>query len=262
MANLAFLVSAMKALSKKHSLTKHFVAQLELDIEVGGIKLPGVSNSKTSNKDSPRQYSTNIPNTPMNGILAERDGAAMTVHEMQSFVQDMNAVQTKPPHQSFGGIIPTPSGTSPPCQNKGKTPVSNTFSRSPFDSNHPVYQASNDARAIPPIPQMTQRPNQFQDVSPLANADSMQTSGNTPSSNSSTSNTQQFPYRPFEPDNLNKDLGHSRIPWPPEGGSFFLQDSAWTWTQEALSEFENQQIANDPNTYLEESVWKDDAGHI
>ena len=37
MANLEFLISAMKALSKTHSIIPHFTAQVEIDIENSGI---------------------------------------------------------------------------------------------------------------------------------------------------------------------------------------------------------------------------------
>ena len=39
-ANLEFLVAAMTAIGSRHSITKHFTAQLELDIEASGIIRP------------------------------------------------------------------------------------------------------------------------------------------------------------------------------------------------------------------------------
>ena len=61
--NLEFLLAAMKAIGNRHSITKHFTAQLELDIEGAGIK----------------------PNIPLNGILAQRSGSPMTTSEIRSF---------------------------------------------------------------------------------------------------------------------------------------------------------------------------------
>lgn len=61
--NLEFLLAAMKAVGNRHSITKHFTAQLELDIEGAGIK----------------------PNIPLNGILAQRSGSPMTATEIRSF---------------------------------------------------------------------------------------------------------------------------------------------------------------------------------
>jgi hypothetical protein len=43
MANLEFLIAAMKALSKRHPITEHFVAQLELDIGASGIAKSTIS---------------------------------------------------------------------------------------------------------------------------------------------------------------------------------------------------------------------------
>ena len=42
MANLEFLLAAMSAIGNRHSITKHFTAQLELDIEGSGIIRPYV----------------------------------------------------------------------------------------------------------------------------------------------------------------------------------------------------------------------------
>jgi hypothetical protein len=43
MANLEFLIAAMKALSKRHPITEHFVTQLELDVDASGIAKSTVS---------------------------------------------------------------------------------------------------------------------------------------------------------------------------------------------------------------------------
>lgn len=43
MTNLEFLIAAMKALSKRHPITEHFVAQLELDIGASGISKTTIS---------------------------------------------------------------------------------------------------------------------------------------------------------------------------------------------------------------------------
>jgi hypothetical protein len=91
LANLEFLVAAMKALSKMHPLTLHFVAQLELDIEPSGIGICGLS--KTPEMESPHLLSTAFPNTPINGLIAEREGAPMTIAEIQIFIQGEHVSQ-------------------------------------------------------------------------------------------------------------------------------------------------------------------------
>lgn len=73
--NLEFLLGAMRSIGRKHSITRHFIAQLELDIDAAGFA------------KSPRQEAENpkIPNVPINGVLPARQGQAMTLEEIQSF---------------------------------------------------------------------------------------------------------------------------------------------------------------------------------
>ena len=39
-SNLEFIATAMLAIGKRHPITKHFSAQLDLDIEAAGIEMP------------------------------------------------------------------------------------------------------------------------------------------------------------------------------------------------------------------------------
>lgn len=73
LGNIEFLLAAMAAIGQKHSITKHFSAQLELDAEGAGLKGAGCKLPKT------------IPNTPINGLLADRNGMPMTVENLQSY---------------------------------------------------------------------------------------------------------------------------------------------------------------------------------
>jgi hypothetical protein len=57
MTNLEFLVSAMKALGKTHSITQHFTAQVEIDIENSGIKSDGDGPSALSSPKGHKQMS-------------------------------------------------------------------------------------------------------------------------------------------------------------------------------------------------------------
>ncbi|EKD21317.1 fungal specific transcription factor domain-containing protein [Drepanopeziza brunnea f. sp. 'multigermtubi' MB_m1] len=73
MVNIDFLLAALRAVGKKHPITRHFSVQLELDIEGAGLKGP---RPKLQN---------DIPNIPINGLLAERNGVPMTVDNLNSF---------------------------------------------------------------------------------------------------------------------------------------------------------------------------------
>lgn len=72
LTNLDFLLSAMRSLSRRHSITHHFIAQLELDIEAAGIRkvhpierVPGLVRKR-----------------PMNGILGTEEGHAMNIEDL------------------------------------------------------------------------------------------------------------------------------------------------------------------------------------
>jgi hypothetical protein len=69
--NLDFLLNAMRALGKKHTITNHFTAQLELDIEASGIRNPVPSARDSS------------PRVPV-GMYAERGGLCTIMDDMNS----------------------------------------------------------------------------------------------------------------------------------------------------------------------------------
>lgn len=73
--NLEFLLGAMRSIGRKHSITRHFIAQLELDIDAAGF-------TKSPRHEAGRPK---IPNVPINGLLSARQGQGMTLEEMQSF---------------------------------------------------------------------------------------------------------------------------------------------------------------------------------
>lgn len=72
--NIEFLLAAMSAIGLKHSITRHFSAQLELDVEAAGLK-----TSKTSGSQ------IHAPNTPIHGLLADRNGVPMTVDNLNHY---------------------------------------------------------------------------------------------------------------------------------------------------------------------------------
>lgn len=241
----------MKALSKRHPLTKHFVAQLELDASALGIPLSGFQGVHI---DSPHELSTGFPNIPMNGLLAERKGAPMTVTEIQSFVQQERIAPPWTPRQgawtprseaALHGVMLATKGTD---QSDSNRVFVDPFSREEHKDPHDFT-----SNAIPPMADTQSR-----DLSPMANSDSVPTtlSGNTPSSDYSGSNSKQFPYRPSEPD------AHKKSSVAQETGIFSTTIHDWTLTQDELNEFENQQAIADSNVFLDDAIWNPDLNHV
>ncbi|KAI6714041.1 C6 transcription factor Prf [Diplocarpon mali] len=74
MENVTFLLAAMAAIGQKHSITKHFSVQLELDLEGAGLKGRERHNEAIY-----------IPNTPVNEWLAERHAIPMTADHRHSY---------------------------------------------------------------------------------------------------------------------------------------------------------------------------------
>lgn len=75
-ANLEFLISAMKSIGTKHSVTNHFTAQIELDMMAAGI---GTSLQ-------PSVEAREMPSLPIAGIDPDRRGMPMTYDNLQNFV--------------------------------------------------------------------------------------------------------------------------------------------------------------------------------
>lgn len=76
--NLDFLLSAMRALGKRHSITNHFTAQLELDIEASGIRNPAAMPSEP----------TPIKRGMMTGILQDRPSAPKSFADFRDYSND------------------------------------------------------------------------------------------------------------------------------------------------------------------------------
>jgi hypothetical protein len=110
--NLDFLLAAMKAIAKRHSVTNHFTAQLELDIEAASIR----STSGPSAKKA-------IPNTPINGLLPERGGAPMTVSDLKSYRESDSNITIR--SQAEGEFRTSP--TSAPQTYHGRQPFVMSF---------------------------------------------------------------------------------------------------------------------------------------
>ncbi|TVY75878.1 Citrinin biosynthesis transcriptional activator ctnR [Lachnellula suecica] len=207
-ANLEFLLAAMRALSKRHPITTHFVAQLELDIQASTGQKPALSSILDSSDiletGFPKKtfITSATPNVPMNGLIVEREGQPTTMAEL--FLTRPEKKKNQPPW--YGAMPSEQNSQSPP-----------------------------DVNSIPTT-----------------------ASGNTPSSESSSSNTRQFPYRQSD-SSTHKATAPSL--WPPEGTGFFSTPD-WGITQAELDSLGNQQIITDANPYLDDTLWNQDSGHL
>jgi hypothetical protein len=192
----------------------------------------------------------------------------MTVEDIQNFAQkekDKALPRTDGIHNVvplYGVNPPTSASQSPPDINSTTDPYLDPWAKQPYISSSSFHAGNNPGdHAIPPITSMAQG-DQFRDISPLGHSDSIPTtlSGNTPSSDTSSSNTRQFPYRQSE-SSSRKESAPSQNPWLPEGTpNFFTATPDWTMTQDELQNLENQQMITDPNAYLDESIWNHDPG--
>ena len=264
--NLEFLVAAMRAIGHRHSITHHFTAQLEIDMESSGIKFP----------------TRHMPNISMNGIIPSRAGKPISTDdllllselsyrdggknvglpELCSRMSNMakgipdaasgaesTASKAENPAgegvyrlstRHFCGVLPRkmpesesvvhlpPEGLrenhvhpSPP---NWDPPASSALSGSSFKTqSRQQTQASSDASAFslpnPPIPA---EPNFGNSAGSPFDLDSLP-SGNTPSSDASSSNTMQVPHRQSGP-NKTQIPGYSTLQADP---SSFVTASDW-----------------------------------
>ncbi len=120
LSNLEFLLAAMRAIGTKHSVTKHFTAQLELDVDA--------SLSYGLGKDL---FNDLIPNIPINGVIADQQVVPVTYDDIQGFVKSnslINVNRNCPSRQgssSNSNIALTPlSGVMPDSSNNssGESP--------------------------------------------------------------------------------------------------------------------------------------------
>ena len=78
--DLEFLLGAMNALGTKHSITKHFTAQLELEISATGLAKE--ETMFTCHAKLTEEGDITTPRIPMSGLLHGRAGKPMTVDEI------------------------------------------------------------------------------------------------------------------------------------------------------------------------------------
>jgi hypothetical protein len=248
--NLEFLMAAMKAISIRHSVTKHFLTQLELDIEGSGISVSCKSSGKIG---------VGIPNTPINGINPMRRGTPMTISDLRAFGQSSSStdadgvpevclyiasvakgkVGASTTTSPFMGILPLRPSDGPivhpppeglhghvhPSFPNWNPPPNSALHQSPkLDQNnqqHHVPVESHDfVSSNPPVPA---DPNAVAAGSPF-NIDSF-LAGNTPSSDSSGSNAMQFPYRTPESRENGKSIDYPMFQGDPNS---LIATADWT----------------------------------
>jgi hypothetical protein len=119
-SNLEFLLAAMKAIGNRHSITRYFTTQLELDIENSGIL---------------RSSSSKLAGVPSNGFLAERSSAPKTIFDLCGYVQGTGATENRLKGPLLAGILSRPD-QEPSLQNSPASALTPNINSTP-SSNYP-----------------------------------------------------------------------------------------------------------------------------
>ncbi|KAG9232542.1 fungal-specific transcription factor domain-containing protein [Amylocarpus encephaloides] len=138
LGNLEFILAALNALGHRHAITKHFTAQLELDIEASGLDKgrrpscpspiwttdPNVLNPPINNmletvgdkEDLVKATWPNdrVPSVPTIGLLAERSGRPMTLGEVHSFANAARDRQPPSGKRVKASVVSGADSTTPP----------------------------------------------------------------------------------------------------------------------------------------------------
>lgn len=113
LTNLEFLISALKSIGTKHSVTNHFTAQIELDMLAAGINKPSIQ---------PGAEGLEIPSLPISGIDPDRRGMPMTYANLQNFVGPKSNPSRPASVLNRGGSTSSPhSGASPDVPSEPST---------------------------------------------------------------------------------------------------------------------------------------------
>jgi hypothetical protein len=204
-----------------------------------------------------------VPNTPLNGILAERQGAPMTVENLHDFAKAAQTAEFRQlreehtrlsinhhPLTPFYGVVPDNSRTVSPNDSPGAIlPNWNPESTTPLEKQNmqgtdPKRLTNNKSRVFATA---GAAPNGWS-LDPNFGAE------NTPPSDSSSSNTMQYPYRQPEPSNLNKPSDFNMFRFQSGLESFDITPD-WTLTQVEPGAFENAQVGDDLNILLDPGAW-------
>ncbi|KAF7944121.1 hypothetical protein EAE96_010530 [Botrytis aclada] len=176
-SNLEFMLSAMKAVGKKHMISRHFTAQLELEIKTGRVDRNDMANSLCDLHNSPEVDDPNIcvfPNT-----------FRRKVPKNESSRSSIDTGQTK-----------SISANTPPQATQQTT----------YEAFSKVTPAWTSTANFPPQPNQ-----QVDSGSETIDTDfNWPPTGNTPSSESSTSNT-TYAYRSSKTTDSNSNLNSNWI---------------------------------------------------
>ena len=229
--NLEFLLAAMKAIGNRHSITNHFTAQLEIDIESSGIQIKTNGNlpSGAANPNFPsdlhclwepaktdggseghlkawRPYESSMAKgstevsargtaNPINSFpfldvnpqeLAREEGWPAADGVLPQMTDRIKEVVLLPPEGlRVKHVHPSYPNWDPPANSALSTP---NFSTQPRQQQRHFFDAALPSPVIPAEPSLDDCAGSPFDIDSFLAA-------NTPSSDSSSSNTMQMPYR-------------------------------------------------------------------
>lgn len=113
MANLEFLLAAMKAIGKRHTITTYFANQLEADIEESGI----LSSANTI-----------PPSLSSSSFILERNSPPKTIHNLCSYVQAKAQVEPTLKGPLLAGVFARPEHDTSPRDSPQSALTSNMHS--------------------------------------------------------------------------------------------------------------------------------------
>ncbi|KAH6664927.1 fungal-specific transcription factor [Halenospora varia] len=244
--NLEFLLAAMKAVGIRHSITKHFTAQLEIDMEASVVPSYEPGSCATPAIPTPSMPRQHI--VPLSGLIPERSNAPMTVEEMQKLGTAAGRHQSSPKNNAS-----SPRNKASPLSDShwdtnwqltygaaGRGSISNHATSDTHDlgpRNHalppmtPLHNINNDLfKPSCPFDVMdAAAPN-----NPLAQAANANfKSQPTPTYNPKSSNIMQFPFR------QGKYINNEGS-WPADPALFYSPPPEWTPDQDGLAKLGNQ----------------------
>jgi hypothetical protein len=191
-------------------------------------------------KKSPYTHCSDIPNTPMNGLLASRNGLPMTTENLQSFLSTSSfppencPVAAKVFMDSTVNLGPVPSNDAsnwPVAAVAAKAfglnedgDSSSRTERTPMLSSMPgfkpgqlpagtsvtgsVHTYQSTINSTGQTADANREKERSDDTTLEIAVEACPWAGNTPSTDSSSSNTRQYPYRQPDPSNYGKSIDH------------------------------------------------------
>ncbi|RDL34407.1 Uncharacterized protein BP5553_07535 [Venustampulla echinocandica] len=243
--NLEFLVAALQAIGDRHTLTKHFTAQLELDIEVSGIYRSQPDPCDT--EDVP------IYNNFIDGQFSQGKGAPLPFNIARSFTKRFATQNPSTSAENPGASILN-------CLNVASP--SNNTQRHNSNPTHVPYFTVGNRKVLPASTPAIQGDKIFRDSSAFFNLDNefLDISSNTPSGNDSSSYPTQFVLRHGK--YANKDPASSQNTWA--GGIptafFFPTLREGTKAPDGEDNLDNNTQTADLDAMFEDIVWDPNSG--